>query len=210
MKLTTLFLLILLPIAIQSQVEVGFRSGVALSKQKFDSFGYPHDLSNHIAGLEAGAMLNWLFVRGFFLQPEITFIQKGGVYPNGTIKTNSLEIATALGFERKCEPLSIFLSSGIFLDRILNKPLDDGGPTAPYSPDDLDDNDWGWGLLQTGGVAIDVGKGWVGLEGRYRYSLSYFRHVYGIGVDGEPSPDPIVNFRNKGWSINLTFKIEIQ
>jgi hypothetical protein len=144
------------------------------------------------------------------LQPEITFIQKGGGYPNGTIKANNIEIATMLGFKRKCEPLSVFLSSGIFLDKILNIPLDDGGPTAPYSPDDLDDNDWGWGLLQVGGASIQVGKGWIGLEGRYRYSLSYFRHVYGIGIDGDPSSDPIVNFRNIGWSINLTFKIEIQ
>jgi len=207
MKFTTLFLLILLPIAVRSQVSVGVRSGVALSKQKYTTFGYPPDLSNRIVGIEAGALLNWFFVRSFFLQPELTFIQKGGAYPDGTNKINHLEAVVLLGFERKCEPLSVFLNSGVFLDRILSVLNDGAGPLPPFPSNEFENN-WGGGLLQSGGAAFHVGKGWIGLEGRYRYSLSYFRDIDGNDIGGDPGP--VLKLSNKGWSMNLTYKIDIQ
>ena len=206
----TIFLLILLPIGVRAQIEVGVRNGIAFSKQKYDNFGYPPLLSNHVIGVDAGVMLNWFFMRSLFLQPELNFIQKGGIYPNGANKINHLELATLLGYEKKSEELSAFVSSGLFLDKVINIPKDEGGPLAPYQPDEFEDNKWGLGLIHSGGASVKIGKGWIGLAGRYRHSLTDFRHVYGVDVNGDPSHDPIVNFRNKGWSINLTYKIEIQ
>ena len=160
MKFITIFLLILLPIAARSQVEVGVRSGVAFSKQKYDNYSYPPHLSNHIVSIEAGAMLNWFFLRSFFLQPELTFIQKGGAYSNSTVKIDHLEAATLLGYERKCEKLSLFVNSGVFMDRILNRIMDRS------VGNDNDEYNWGWGLMHGGGAAIPIGKGWIGLAGR--------------------------------------------
>ena len=207
MKFTTIFLLILLPVLVQSQMTIGFKSGVALSKQKYEVFRDPLDLSNRLVGIEAGVMLNWFFQRSFFLQPELTFIQKGGAYPDGTNKVNHLEAAALLGFERKCEPLSVFLNSGVFLDRVVNVINDESGPLPPFPPNEFENN-WGWGLLQSGGAAFNVGKGWIGLEGRYRYSLNYFRDIDGNDINDEPGP--VLKLRNKGWSFNLTYKIEIR
>jgi hypothetical protein len=207
MKFITIFLLILLPIAARSQVEVGVRSGVAFSKQKFEVFGYPSELSNSIVGIDAGVMLNWFFLHNLSLQPELSFIQKGGAYPNGTNKINHLELAALLGFERKSGQLSVFVNSGVFLDKVLNTPKDGYGPLAPYPPNGFEYNNWGWGLIHSGGSAIQVGKGWIGLVGRYRYSLNYFRDVDGTDINDDPGP--ILNLRNKGWSINLYYKIDI-
>ncbi len=206
MKLAPIFLLIWLPFSASSQVELGVRSGVAFSKQKFDNYGFPPHLSKHIEGVELGATLNWFFLPSFFLQPELNFIQKGGDYSNRTIKINCLEAAVSLGFERKCERLSLFLNSGVYIDRIINKIMD-----RPVG-NNIEDYDWGWGLMHGGGAAIPIGKGWIGLAGRYRYSLSGFRKAYATDINGEriPGQDPIIIYKNKGWSINLFYKIDIQ
>ncbi len=209
MKSTTIFLLFFLPIAAWSQVEVGIRSGVSFSKQKFIVFEDPAEISDRIVGIDAGVMLNWFFLHSFFLQPELSFTQKGGAYPNGSNRINHLEAATLIGYERKNERLSAFISSGLFLDRVVGRPKDGAGPHAPYPPNWFGYNSWGWGLLQSGGVAVQVGKGWIGVSGRYRYSLSDFRNIYDVYIIGDP-PEQILNLKNKGWSVNLTYKINIK
>jgi hypothetical protein len=146
-------------------------------------------------------------MRSFFLQPELSFVQKGGAYPNDhPDKINHLEAATLLGFEKKCETLSLFLNAGLFGDRVIKKVLDRRGGK------DNDEFDWGWGLMYGGGAAIPIGKGWIGLAGRYRHSISGFRKIYETDIFREriPDRDPIIINKNRGWSINLFYKIDIR
>lgn len=212
MKFTAIFLMVLLPVVAWTQIEMGVRGGVAFSRQKFDNFCHTPCTSHHIVGIDAGVMLNWFFRPRFYLQPELSFVQKGGVYNdiNGTNKINQLEIATLYGYAWKCEQLSVFVTTGLFLDRILNTPKNEGPYTTAYPQNGVEDNKWGWGLIHGGGAAIPVGNGWIGLEGRYRYSQIESRYVYGFSINGERTPDPILNYKNKGWSISLTYKIGIQ
>ena len=207
MKFKTIFLLILLPIGVGAQIEFGIRSGVAFSKQKYTTFNYPPDLSNYMVGAEAGIVLNWFFSHNFFMQPELNFIQKGGAYPDGTNKINHLEVAFLLGFERRRESSSFFLNTGAFMDRVLKVINDKAGPLPPFPPNTFE-NKWGWVLVQAGGVRFKAGKGWIGLCGRYRYSLNYFRIINGEDIGDDPGP--ILNLRNKGWSFNLNYKIDIR
>ena len=207
-KFLTIFLLVLAACTAQSQVEVGIRGGVAFSKQKFDNYSFPPHLSNHIEGIEVGATLNWFFLRSFFLQPELTFIQKGGIISFHTLKINNVEAAALFGYERKCEKLSLFVSSGAFVDRVLNIAR---GSTGNSTPDrEIEVFNWGWGLMYGGGAAIPIGNGWIGLAGRFRHSLSSFRRIsYFADLGGNPETPFIVNYKNRGWSINLYYKIDI-
>ena len=209
MKFAAVLLLVFLSLTAQSQVEVGIRSGVAVSKQNFIVFEDPAQSSDQVVGVDAGMMLNWFFLPSFFLQPELSFTQKGGSYPNGSNKINHIEVATLVGFERKSEKLSAFIGSGLFLDRVIGRPKDGAGPHAPYPPDWFEHNSWGWGILQSGGIAIQVGQGWIGMSGRYRHSLNDFRNIHDVFIIGDP-PEQILTLKNKGWSINLTYKIEIK
>ena len=213
MKFTIICSLLLLPILTLSQVTVGIRSGMAFSKQKYDNFCHSPCTSNHIIGMEIGAMLNWFFLNDLFLQPEFSFVQKGGTYISHVKdinKINHIETAILAGYEKKSEQLSIFVNSGLFLDRVLKILKYEGGPFSPYHPDEIKDNKWGWGFIHSGGVAIPINNGQIGIEGRYRYSLNEYRRIYELSIDGERSPNSVLNYKNKGWSINLTYKATIQ
>ncbi len=213
MKFTTIYFLMVLPVAMQSQVDVGVRSGIAFSKQKYDNFCHSPCTSNHILGMETGIMLNWFFLPSFFLQPELSFVQKGGTHighKKNTNKVNQLEMAALFGYSWKNEQLYVFVNTGLFLDRILNIVKYEGGPLSPYQLEEVEDNNWGWGLAHGGGAAIQVGKGWLELAGRFRHSQIESRHIYEFSINGERSQDPVLNYKNRGWSISLAYKIGIR
>jgi hypothetical protein len=148
------------------------------------------------------------FSKVLYLQPELTFIQKGGdkafLIDNLTIKTNQLELAALVGYKVKTNWLSIFFNPGVFYGRIISKSIDGNPFLNPYKQAY---SNWDFGLIFGGGIEFPIGSGKIILEGRYRPSLNNFGRI----EDADPN-DPIFDssLKNRGWGLNLGYSIVIR
>ena len=143
MKLIPVFIYLFFVIPLKGQNHFGIRSGVIFARQDHGYVG--GGLSDYVIGKEVGAVSRIHLFKGFYIQPELSFLQKGGkkefLLDDLIIKTNQLEFSMLLGFQFDIKQVSFYLNSGGFLGRVLSESTD-GNPfyNLPYKR--YFDNNW--------------------------------------------------------------------
>ncbi len=208
MKFNLIFYFLFAAMALNAQNAIGIRTGIFSAKHDYGYIG--GGLSDNVLGIEAGAMARFHLFKGLFVQPEFTFIQKGGnkalIISNLDIKTSQIETAALLGYEFKYQNFSFFVNSGAFYGRIINKSTEGNLFTNLEYTENFDD-DWDEGLIYGGGIGFSIGKGKLIFESRYRQSFNRFR-VIAAGSSPE-SVSIAVPLKNQGWGFNLGYIMPI-
>jgi hypothetical protein len=151
----------------------------------------------------------WSFLDKFYIQPELTFIQKGGDISNRIVKVNQLEIATLIGYEVQLKSISFYINSGVFLGRVLSLSKDEDPFANAAITLSSHDEDWDWGFVYGIGTDMKIGVGRLGFEARYRMSQNDFRYTtQGTLVGGSiPNPSFFIFLKNRGWGLNLSYRV---
>jgi len=202
--ITFLFITFIFTISANCQNHIALRTGIFFSKQDYSSLL----ITDEVKGLELGLSTRIFLYESGFVQPEISFIQKGGLWKNPMddfeIKINQLEIAALLGYELKLKNLSIFPNLGIFIGKNINEGTR-GNPFNNFDYVAFIDEDIEWGFIYGGGIGIQLGKGKLFAEYRYRFSKKHFRLI-----DRGSSPTntlPNIKITNKGWGFNFGYAL---
>ena len=208
MKLIPIFIFLIIVIPVRCQNHFGIRSGVSFSRQDYGYVG--GGLSDYVTGMEVGAICRIHLFKGFNIQPEISFLQKGGkkdfILDQLIIKTNQLEFTMLLGYQLDIKRVSLYLGSGGFLGRVLSKTTD-GNPFVNLPHKRYSDNNWDYGVFFSSGFSFPVGVGKILLDCKYRYSSNRFRLIE-LGNSPE-SIAATIELYNRGWGFTIGFCIPI-
>jgi hypothetical protein len=208
MKLIPIFIFLIFVIPVRGQNHFGIRSGVILSKQDYGYVG--GGLSDYVTGMEVGAISRIHLFKGFYIQPELSFLQKGGkkdfILDKLKIKTNQLEFSMLLGYQFDIKRVSLYLNSGGFLGRVLSESTD-GNPFSNLAYKRYFDNNWDYGVIFSSGFSLSVGVGKILLDFKYRYSENRFRLIE-LGSSPE-NVATTISIYNRGWGGTIGFCIPI-
>ena len=167
-------------------------------------------LSDYVIGMEVGAVSRIHLFKGFYIQPELSFLQKGGkkefLLDGLIIKTNQLKFSMLLGYQFDIKQVSFYLNSGGFLGRVLSESTD-GNPFYNFPYKRYFDNNWDYGLIFGSGFSFSVGAGKILLDFKYRYSENRFRLM-----EWGNSPESIaatISIYNRAWGCTIGFCIPI-
>lgn len=213
-KIIILALWFFLPNYLAAQHSFGIRGGTSFSQNKFDSFGNKNK-SDVITGLEIGIFGRFFFYKNFFFQPEISFIQKGGIpdfdIPLNTqkIKTNYLGPAVLLGYEFTSEKHILFGNLGTHFNYLLNQATTESfDPLSLYDYYEVVDKNWDVGLISGVGAGFLINNSKLILEVRYNHSFGQFRLI-NAGNNDINIPLQYITLKNRGWGLNLSYTVSL-
>lgn len=175
-------LLLLSTEPLTAQLNLGFKAGVNLAKQKFDGEGFTISPDNRI-GLQVGAMAEVGLGENLAVQPEVLFIQKGfkadfddpftGEKSEMSLMLNHVEVPLLVKYKFPTQGIGFYLAGGPAVGYAASGKSKFDGESSK-----LEDEDWeGYNRLEVGahagaGVLIPVGAGVVCIDLRYILGLS--------------------------------------
>lgn len=179
-RILFIFCLMLTTSALIAQIGVGFRAGITLPDQKYETSGFDISGSSYM-GLTAAVLFEIGISEMFAVQPEIAFIQKGtksefdfgGTTLESKTRINHIDVPILAKARFGNESIGAYVAAGPTFGYAVSGFYEEDGEKT-----DIKDDDWdGYNRFEIGasagaGIGKKLTSGQVFLDFRYIFSLS--------------------------------------